>query len=144
MSGESKPVPVEVEKLYPFVMRSRGFIVGRQTLARSRSQLHFILLTEDISENSRNEILRDYAPYPIVQVYRMEDIERFFGLHGTRVIGFQKGGLAKSIYAHLKPFRINLPGNPSVAPAESESGSESDSESKSGPADPSDAGTEGS
>src|SRR6476660_8611076 len=88
-----------VERLFPFVLRSRNLIVGRETLQRSKSRLHFILVTEDISENSRNQILGEFAHYPVVQHYSSADLENFFKVKGTKVVGFEKSGLAQSIYA---------------------------------------------
>jgi hypothetical protein len=101
----SKPV----ERLFPFVLRSRALIVGRESLRRSRSKLHFVLITRDISDASRAEILADFAPYPIVQHFAAEDLERFFNIRGAKVVGFSKSGLAQSIYAELKAHRINPP-----------------------------------
>jgi hypothetical protein len=98
-----------VERLFPFVLKSRALIVGRDTLVRSKSNLHFILITTDISENSRAQILKDYAHYPVVQHYTEADVERFFALKGTKVLGFAKSGLAQSIYAELKEHRVNKP-----------------------------------
>jgi 5-methylcytosine-specific restriction endonuclease McrBC GTP-binding regulatory subunit McrB len=105
-----------VERLFPFVIKSRAFIVGRDTLARSKSKLHFILITTDISENSREGILKDYAHYPVVQHYTETDLEKFFTVKGTKVIGFTKSGLAQSIYAELKQHRINKPQTGSATP----------------------------
>jgi hypothetical protein len=105
--SQDKPV----ERLFAFVLRSRILIVGRDTLARSKSRLHFILVTRDISENSRADILADYAHYPVVQHYSQEELEKFFGLKGTKAVGFKKSGLAQSIYAQLKEHRINSPIN---------------------------------
>jgi ribosomal protein L7Ae-like RNA K-turn-binding protein len=101
----SKPV----ERLFPFVLRSRNLIVGRDTLLRSKSKLHFVLITTDISENSRKEILTEFAHYPVVQHYQSDDLERHFGLKGAKVVGFAKSGLAQSLYAELKQHRINQP-----------------------------------
>jgi hypothetical protein len=98
-----------VERLFAFVLRSRILIVGRDNLARSKSRLHFVLITCDLSETSRAEILSDFTHYPIVQYYTMEELEKFFGVKGTKVIGFEKSGLAKSLYAQLKEHRINSP-----------------------------------
>jgi hypothetical protein len=98
-----------VERLFPFVLRSRILLAGRETLLRSKSKLHFVLITTDISENSRTEILSDFAHYPIVQHYIPEDLEKHFGLKGAKVIGFAKSGLAQSLYAELKQHRINRP-----------------------------------
>ena len=98
-----------VERLFPFVLRSRILLAGRETLLRSKSKLHFVLITTDISENSCVEILSEFAHYPIVQHYQSEDLEKLFGLKGAKVIGFAKSGLAQSLYAELKQHRINRP-----------------------------------
>ena len=96
-----------VERLFPFVLRSRILLAGRETLLRSKSKLHFVLITTDLSENSCVEILSEFAHYPIVQHYQSEDLEKHFGLKGAKVIGFAKSGLAQSLYAELKQHRIN-------------------------------------
>jgi hypothetical protein len=103
--GPAKPV----ERLFPFVVRSRNLLVGRDTLRRSKSRLHFVLITHDISEQSRAEVLADFAHYPVVQHYTSAELEQFFGVKGTKVIGFQKSGLAQSVYAELKQHRLNKP-----------------------------------
>ena len=103
--GLAKPV----ERLFPFVMRSRNLLIGRDTLRRSKSRLHFVLITRDISEQSRAEVLSDFAYYPVVQHYTSAELEQFFGVKGTKVIGFEKSGLAQSIYAELKQHRLNKP-----------------------------------
>ena len=98
-----------VERLFSFVLRSRILMVGRDTLARSKSKLHFVLITHDLSETRRAEILSDFAHYPVVQHYTAEELEKFFGIKGAKVIGFEKSGLAQSLYAELKEHRINMP-----------------------------------
>ena len=103
-----------VERLFPFALRARILIVGRETLLRSKGRLHFILVTIDLSERSRDEVLSDFAHYPVVQRYESAELEKFFGLKGTKVLGFAKSGLAQSIYAELKQFRLNKPA-PSAA-----------------------------
>lgn len=104
-----------VERLFPFVLRSGILLVGRETLLRSKSKLHFVLITTDLSENSRAEILSEFAHYPIVQHYQSEDLEKHFGLKGAKVIGFAKSGLAQSLYAELKQHRLNPPAKKSGA-----------------------------
>ena len=101
-----------VERLFPFVMRSRNLLVGRDTLRRSKSRLHFVLITHDLSEQSRAEVLSDFSHYPVVQHYTSEELEQFFGLKGTKVLGFEKSGLAQSVYAELKQHRLNKPAKP--------------------------------
>ena len=107
MSGEVPAKPVE--RLFPFVLKSRGLLVGRDTLWRSKSKLHFVLVTFDISDGSRAEILSEFTHYPVVQKYTSEDLEKFFGVKGTKVVGFTKSGLTQSIYAEMKANRINQP-----------------------------------
>ena len=105
-----KPSPARpVERLFSFVLRSRILMVGRDTLARSKGKLHFVLITHDLSETSRAEILSDFADYPVVQHYTSEELEKLFGIKGAKVIGFEKSGLAQSLYAELKEHRINMP-----------------------------------
>lgn len=105
-----------MERLFPFVLRSRNLIVGQDTLARSKSRLHFVLITRDLSAASREQVMQEFSHYPVVQRYTSEDLEQHFGIKGAKVIGFQKSGLAQSLYAELKEFRINLPPKPSKGP----------------------------
>jgi hypothetical protein len=106
-----------VTRLFPFVLKSRILIVGRDTLHRSKGKLHFVLLSTDISERSRAEILSDFSHYPIVQLYTSAELEGFFGVKGAKVIGFAKSGLAQSIYKELKDHRLNCPPSPTPKPA---------------------------
>jgi hypothetical protein len=108
------PVPAKpVERLFPFVLKTRGLVIGRDSLRANKGRLHFVLITEDIAEASREEVLRDFMHYPVVQHFMQADLERFFNVKGARAVGFTKSGLAQSIYAELKPYRINQPLNPS-------------------------------
>jgi hypothetical protein len=118
--GENPPgtPPRPVERLFPFVLRSRNLIVGRDNLGRSKSRLHFVLITTDISENSVAEIRSAFSHYPIVQHYTSADLEKHFDIKGAKVVGFQKSGLAQSLYAELKQHRINKPLHSNQKPAE--------------------------
>jgi hypothetical protein len=112
-SGAKKPV----ERLFPFVLRSRNLMVGRDTLGRSKSKLHFVLITTDISESGREEILSEFSHYPVIQHYTSADLEKFFKVKGAKTVGFQKSGLAQSLYGELKEHRINFPGKPAASKA---------------------------
>ncbi len=105
-----------VERLFPFVLRAGILMIGRETLGRHKGKLHFVLITEDISAAIRAEILADFKHYPVVQHYGAADLEKFFNVKGAKTIGFTKSGLAQSIYAELKAYRIN----PHVTPARRE------------------------
>ena len=111
MANQKFNQPKPVERLFPFVLRSRILIQGRDTLLRSKSRLHFVLVTQDLSEASRAEILSEFKHYPVVQHYTSAELETFFGCTGTKVVGFAKSGLAQSLYAELKPHRLNPPGS---------------------------------
>jgi hypothetical protein len=102
-----------VERVFSFVLRSRILMVGRDTPARSKRKLHFVLINHDLSETSLAEILSDFAHYPVVQHFTAEEPEKSFGIKGARVIGFEKSGLAQSLCAELKEHRINKPAVPS-------------------------------
>jgi hypothetical protein len=99
----------KVERMFPFVLRSRILVVGRENLQRQKGHLHFVLITRDLSPGSRKHILETFAHYPIVEAYGSADLEKHFQIRGAKVIGFQKSGLAQSIYAELKDFRVNKP-----------------------------------
>jgi hypothetical protein len=104
--------------MFPFVLRARILIPGREVLRRSKRNLHFVLVTRDLSENSRNEILSEFTHYPVVQHFSSEDLEKFFRLKGAKVVGFAKSSLAQSIYAELKEHRINRPATDVKTPPE--------------------------
>ncbi|HVV73755.1 MAG TPA: hypothetical protein VHI52_19980 [Verrucomicrobiae bacterium] len=106
-----------VERLFPFVLRSRILVVGRETLVRKKGHLHFVLITTDLSPASQEEMLREFAHYPVVQHYTSLELEQHFGIKAAKVIGFQKSGLAQSLYAEMKSYRINSPMHPSSPPA---------------------------
>ncbi len=85
-----------VERLFPFVSRSRILMVGRDTLARYKSKLHFVLITHDLSETSRVEILSDFRIIR-VQQYTSKELERHFGINGAKVTGFKKSGFSNAL-----------------------------------------------
>src|SRR5262249_34026715 len=87
------------------------------TLMRSKKKLQFLLITEDLSENGRNQILSAFEHYPIVQRYLAADLEKHFGLKNTKVLGFAKSDLSRSIYQEMKEFRINKPLQRSSSPS---------------------------
>lgn len=96
----------ELTKLLPFVLRAKLLTVGRERLRRSRNRLQFIWITEDLSENSRREILADFAGLPVVQAGQCSEFEDWFGLRNTKVIGLRKSSLAVGILRHLGPWSI--------------------------------------
>ena len=116
MNDEVAPHPVE--RMFPFVLKTRALLVGRDTLRANKGKLHFVLITTDIAEASREEVLRDFSHYPVVQYFTAAEFEKFFSVKGAKAVGFTKSGLAQSIYAELKAQRINKPLHPSKPPGE--------------------------
>lgn len=108
MTPENPPA-AHVERLFPFVLRARILLVGRETLLHSKRHLHFILVTDDLSENSLSQVLHHFRAYPVVQHYTAAELERHFGVRGTKVLGFRKSTLAQSVYGELKQYRLNKP-----------------------------------
>ncbi len=107
-----------LEKLAPFAVRAGLVETGRQRLQQHRNKLAFLLLTEDLSENSKKEFLRDFA-CPIYQALTMEELERLFPFHGTKVLGFRRGPLAVSIQQCLKGTMLHVENLREIAMPES-------------------------
>ena len=116
-SEDSAPAK-NVERLFPFVLKTRGLVIGREALRANKGKLHFVLITTDIAESSREEVLKDFIHYPVVQHFTAAELETFFKAKGFKAVGFLKSGLAQSIYAELKAHRINRPFVPTKPPSE--------------------------
>jgi hypothetical protein len=113
MTTDSDPVPEQsVERFFPFVLKANALLIGRESLRANKGRLHFVLITTDIIAAHREEVLRDFMHYPVVQHYTAADFERLFHIKGAKAVGFTKSALAQSIYAELKPYRINRPVTP--------------------------------
>lgn len=94
------------EKLAPFMLRARTVEVGRDRLIQIKKRLAFLLITEDISENSKAELLHTFK-CPIYQYFTSEQIESMFGFRGTKVLGFHRSPLSVSALQLLKDHRID-------------------------------------
>ncbi len=103
------PTARPVERLFPFALRAAILVPGREALRRRRKKLLFVLVTTDLSENSRADLLRDFGDLPLVEHYTAADVETFFRLRNTKVLGFKKSALAASIFRELKMFRLVAP-----------------------------------
>jgi hypothetical protein len=99
---KSTSVSKPVERLFPFALRARIVVPGRETLWRMRRKLHFLLLTTDLSAKSREQIARDFAGVPVMERFTAAEIEGFFGYGNTKVLGFTKSSLAASILRELR------------------------------------------
>lgn len=85
-----------LEKLAPFARRAKCAINGRGKLLLQQRRLAFVLLAEDLAENSRRQMLRTLA-CPVYQALTGDEIQRLFGLENTKILGFLNGGLASQL-----------------------------------------------
>ena len=93
------------DRLSPFMRRARIYEIGRERLYQVKNRLQFLLVTEDISANSLGQLLRDFS-CPVYKAMTMSDIERYFGFHGTKVLGFRRHPLSGQAQAALKEFLV--------------------------------------
>ncbi|MBR0460149.1 MAG: hypothetical protein IJJ26_13005 [Victivallales bacterium] len=94
----------QFRKLAPFMRRANAVVTGRGKLAQLR-HLAFVIVTTDISENSRDQALRDYA-CPVYQCLTSAEIQELFGLENTKLLGFPASALANSVKEELAPFLL--------------------------------------
>ena len=109
-----KPRP-PVERMFPFVLRSRGFLIGKHVIARSKSRLHFVLVTTTFPPASLQAVLSDFANYPVVQHFTSADLEKHFPVKDLRIVGTEVRPLTIHL-ASSRPFTPELPGIPSPKP----------------------------
>lgn len=106
------------ERLGPFMRRARTVEVGRDRLYQLKQKLQFLLVTEEISTNSLQQLLRDF-PCPVYRALDMAAVEKYFGFHGTKVLGFHRQPLSCQVQAALKGCNVvalqPLPEHPRVA-----------------------------
>ena len=95
------------ERLAPFMLRARVVEIGRQRLEQVRKQLAFVLVTDDIAENSRKKALQLF-PCPVFQCFSSNDLERIFGYRGTKMLGFRRSPLSSSVMKELKMYKITV------------------------------------
>ena len=98
---------MSVERLFTFAKRAAVLMPGFDNIKGKKSDLHFVLVTTDIAENSLKKVLAEFQHYPIIQAYDSEGIEAHFDLHNCKILGFAKSDIAKSIYQEMKELRLN-------------------------------------
>lgn len=86
----------QLKKLAPFVVRSHAAVTGRLKLVQQQRKLAFVLMTTDVSENSRKEVLRELF-CPVYQALTMAEVEELFHLSNTKILGFRLGGMGASL-----------------------------------------------
>lgn len=96
----------DMEKLSPFLLRSRALEVGRDRLLQVRNKLLFVLVTEDIADNSLKKVLQQFN-CPVFQCFLPKDIAHLFRYHGTKLVGFRRSDLCNKIMEMLEPYRLS-------------------------------------
>ena len=93
------------EKLAPFMLRAKTVEVGRDRLNQIKKRLACLLITTDISENSKKEMLETFS-CPVYQHFTSQEIEQMFGFRGTKVLGFHRSPLTVSALPLLQPYQV--------------------------------------
>ncbi len=102
-------------KLLGFALRAREVVIGRNGLPRARRKLLFLLVTADISENSREELRHDYPELPLLTAFDSAFLEHEFKLGNCKVLGLKKTALGHGILEKLR-----TPQNPDKGKLEQE------------------------
>jgi hypothetical protein len=105
MPEEEIQLKESLRPLANFARRAGIIVNGREKLRRSQKQLHCILVTCDISENSLREITQG-CRCPIYQALQSADIEELFGLSNAKIIGFKQNPLAAGMAKLLNGRQI--------------------------------------
>ena len=103
-TDEKKPKPVE--RLFPFVLRAKLLILGQEAVFRSRKRVQFVLISTDLSPNSKTKILSDFPTIPVIQRFSSEELSAFFQANKAKVVGFKRSSLASAILSELKPWQV--------------------------------------
>lgn len=99
--------PSNIASLFGFALRTKQYIVGRDSLKRNKRKLLFVLVTEDLATNGQKFVADYMNDLPVVQKFTMEELEEQFHLSGVKIIGFLKTDLTRSLYNALKDWRMN-------------------------------------
>jgi hypothetical protein len=94
-----------LEKLAPFCRKANVVVTGREKLAQMGCNLVFVMITSDLSANSRNEVMQRIK-VPVVEYGTSAEIQRLFGLENAKIVGFKRNSLSTQILAALKPFVV--------------------------------------
>jgi len=99
----------EIDGILPFAFKSGAVVIGRNSLSRARKKLLFLLITTDISDNSRNEILNQFSELPVVELYHSTELADRFGLHNCKVLGFKNSGITQRICRVCRTLDLIVP-----------------------------------
>ena len=93
-------------RLYPFARRARVLLRGRHAVCNARKRIQFVLVTTDISARSRREIVGECEGIPMIEYMVTDEVELHFGMENTRIVGFLKSPIAKSLMDELSAHRF--------------------------------------
>jgi len=94
-----------LRKLAPFLLRARKIATGREKLKKNARNLAFLLVTDDLSENSLSQLLRDFQ-CPMYRIGTMETMKELFAFENTKIAGVFRSPLADSIEPTLADCRL--------------------------------------
>lgn len=92
----------EFEKLLPFAIRAGMPIAGRYKLSRLAKKLAFVWITEDLSENSVQEVKNSLRFCPVIRFGNVDYVTEQLHFNNTKIIGFKKSSISNSLLKALK------------------------------------------
>lgn len=92
-------------KIAPFMRKAGVVVVGRERLLQLRNRLAYVLITNDISENTRQMVVETFK-CPVYQCLTSEDIEKLFNYKGTKLLGFRRSPMSNAVLADIRPFIV--------------------------------------
>jgi len=106
-TSESTDEPAkDPARLYSFARRARVLVRGRHAVCNARKRIQFVLVTTDISARSRREIVGQCKGIPMIEYMCTDEVERHFGMENTRIVGFLKSPIGKSLMDELSAHRF--------------------------------------
>lgn len=106
------------DKLAPFMLRAGIIEVGRDRLKQVAHKLAFLLVTEELSYNSLQELLISFD-CPIYRYLTTLELDKYFHFKGTKVLGFRRNELSVQVMKALKGYEVKrgerIPSHPRVA-----------------------------
>lgn len=98
--------PKKIITLAPFCRRAGILVTGRKKLELLGNKIAFILVANDISANSLDEVLETFPSIPVVQWGTSNDFHTLFDLENTKIIGVKRSSLAEQIFADMQDEKL--------------------------------------
>jgi ribosomal protein L7Ae-like RNA K-turn-binding protein len=89
---------------------------GREAVRATLKKIQFVLITTDISERSRREVFEMCTEVPVIALLTTAEVEHHFGLENTKIVGFLKSPIGKSLLAEMRGHIVESSSRRSTPP----------------------------